>query len=110
MDDFLDVGEIALHELDDANVPMNIGIGPAEDDDRAEGKQWVLTASVFFPRRERVHVRAVRVYSDDRAALARRMCEVAVPLYMGAVRLLHRLGEAREDGCSLLYYWYPEEG
>jgi len=100
-----DQGEIAIEHADDSNVPVDIHLGPAEDDAGEEIPDlWELRASNYMPRKGVVVEGNYCAQSADREVLAALVRQHWLPLYLAAVQALATL-TPDEDRTAGLYKW-----
>jgi hypothetical protein len=92
------IGEIPIHECDDANIPVNIFITPPDEDD----KKWHLRADNFMPRKCTGSEGAYQVASDTREELVALVEKYIVPLYSTA---FNQLANIVKGTANDLYYW-----
>ena len=102
------LGEMDFTDVGDANVPVNIFLGPSchEEDEDVEDGGWVLTASNFMPRKQGVSDEVFKFFSKDREVLVHMVQKHWKPLYENALeRLKLEPDKDEKDGSASLYYW-----
>lgn len=96
-DNFEDIGEIPITEIDDMNIPIICFISPPDEN---EDKKWHWTAENYVPRKSRIINDMYEIIADNKKDILNAVRKYVVPFYQTAIRNLKIKGE--------LYYWNDE--
>ena len=92
--DYEDIGEIAISECDDMNIPINCFLtNPLENDD----KKWHWVADNYMPRKSVVVQVMYEIISDSKEDILKAIKKYVIPFYENAINNLKTSGTN--------YYW-----
>lgn len=112
---YIDVGQITVDEVDDANIPVDIWLKKVDfnedldllpdGDEEGYKDYYLLTADCYMLRKSRLAgERPYAVLAKDRQVLVDLVHKHWLPLYKTAVEILTEMKED-DRGVSSLYYW-----
>lgn len=108
------VGEMALNNFNDANIPVDIWIeelneetDDGESDEKYKaGYRFRLHCGNYMPRKGRVEECAADVYTKDKESLQNAVKKYILPLYQTALNIVTKMANECKGS---LYYWEEEK-